>query len=196
MEGSIDFLLSENQAARTLRKKAIIYVVPLLAADGSALGTDRHQATGVNIYLDYQKFESREARFMWETVNRIHPSLWLDYHSWHLGKAEGLYGPHPKFVGPEKYAVVKPLIDAVGKHFPIVHTGPDSLDSPNTQALLKLGIPGFCPEFNFGKGFGGEWKTSEDQKTLGSKIVLGVLDYLNSQSINRSRSTSVLLTRP
>jgi hypothetical protein len=164
-----------------LRKQAIIYVVPLLAADGFALGNDRRQATGVNIYFDYQKFESREARFMWDTVKRLRPSLWLDYHSWHLGKAEGLYGPHPKIVGPEKYAVVKSLVDAVGKHFPMIHTGPDTLDSPNTQALLKLGIPGFCPEFNFGKGAGGEWKTTEDQKILGSKIVMGVLDYVDSR---------------
>ena len=179
MEGSIDFLLSDSPVAKRLRKRAIIFVVPLLAMDGSALGTDRRQATGVNIYFDYQKFESREARFMWETVKRIQPSLWLDYHSWHLGTAEGLYGPHPKIIGADKFAPVKPLIDAIGKHFPINLHGPETLDSPNTQALLKLGVPGFCPEFNFGKGATGEWKTIEDQKLLGSKIILGVQDYLN-----------------
>ena len=179
MEGSIDFLLSENQVAKNLRKKAIIYVVPILSMDGSALGTDRRQATGVNIYFDYQKFESREARYMWETVRRLQPSLWLDYHSWHLGVAEGLYGPHPKIVGDDKHASVKPLIDAIGKYFPIKRQSPDTLDSPNTQALLKLGVPGFCPEFNFGKGANGEWKSMEDQRVLGSKIIMGIQDYLN-----------------
>jgi hypothetical protein len=179
MEGSIDFLLSDSPVAKSLRKRAVIHIVPLLAMDGFALGTDRRQATGVNIYFDYQKFESREARFMWETVKRVRPVLWLDYHSWHLGTAEGLYGPHPKIVGPEKFASVKPLIDAVGKYFPINQQSPDTLDSPNTQALLKLGIPGFCPEFNFGKGATGEWKTIEDQRVLGSKIILGIQDYLN-----------------
>jgi hypothetical protein len=179
MEGSIDFLLSDNAVAKNLRQRTIIYVVPLLAMDGFALGTDRRQATGVNIYFDYQKFESREARFMWETVKRVRPSLWLDYHSWHLGIAEGLYGPDPKIIGSDKFAPVKPLIDAVGKHFPINQRGPDTLDSPNTQALLQLGIPGFCPEFNFGKGATGDWKTIEDQKILGSKIVLGIQDYLS-----------------
>ena len=74
---------------------------------------------------------------------------------------------------------VKPLIDAIGKYFPLKQQSPDTLDSPNTQALLKLGVPGFCPEFNFGKGANGEWKSMEDQRVLGSKIIMGIQDYLN-----------------
>jgi hypothetical protein len=181
MEGTIDFLLSDDPVARRLRRTSILYVVPLLNVDGFALGTDRRQATGVNIYFDYLKFESREARAMWKKVSALKPVLWLDYHSWHLGKAEGLYGPHPKFVGEDQYAKVKPLIQAIHKHFPINHEGPDTLDSPSTQALLKLGIPGFCPEFNFGQGADGQWKTIANQKALGAKIMLGVADYLESR---------------
>ncbi|HXN21717.1 MAG TPA: M14 family zinc carboxypeptidase [Candidatus Dormibacteraeota bacterium] len=180
LEGSIDFLLSKDTVARSLRRSVVFYVVPMLNVDGFAIGTDRRQATGVNLYFDYQKFESREARLMWKEVNAIKPALWLDYHSWHLGKAEGLYGPHPKFTGEEKYQQVVPLIDAIGKYFPINHRGPDTLDSPNTQALLKLGIPGFCPEFNFGKGADGNWKSAADQKALGVKILMGVSDYLKT----------------
>jgi hypothetical protein len=180
MEGSIDYLLSDDPVARRLRSTTVMYVVPLLNVDGFALGTDRRQATGVNIYFDYQKFESREARAMWKKVTELKPVLWLNYHSWHLGKAEGLYGPHPNLVGKEKYAEVKPVIQAVNKHFPINHEGPDALDSPNTQALLKLDIPGFCPEFNFGQGVDGRWKSIADQKALGARILLGLADYLET----------------
>ncbi len=180
LEGSIDFLLSEDPAARALRRHNVFYVVPMLNVDGFAIGTDRRQATGVNLYFDYQKFEARESRLMWNLVTRIKPAIWLDYHSWHLGVAEGLYGPHPKFVGEAQYAKVKPLMDVVGKYFPLNNKGPDTLDSPNTQALLKLGIPGFCPEFNFGKGAAGQWKTIADQKVLGTKIMLAVAEYLKS----------------
>ena len=180
MEGTIDFLLSDDPVAHRLRRTTIFYVVPILNTDGFALGTDRRQATGVNIYLDYRKFESREARAMWKKVTELAPAVWLDYHSWHLGKAEGLYGPHPRIVGDETYAKVKPLMQAIGKHFPITHEGPDTLDSPNTQALLRFGIPGFCPEFNFGQGADGRWKTIADQKALGAKIVLGLSDYLEA----------------
>lgn len=178
LEGSIDFLLSEDDVAERLRRTSIIYVVPMLNVDGFALGTDRRQATGVNIYFDYRRFESREARVMWRAVTDLRPELWLDYHSWHLGKAEGLYGPHPRVVGQEQYAKVRPLIETIGEYFPIAHEGPDTLDSPNTQALLKLGIPGFCPEFNFGQGADGRWKTIADQKALGARLMLGVADYL------------------
>jgi zinc carboxypeptidase len=178
LEGSTDFLLSDDPAAQALRRKAVFYVVPILAVDGVALGTDRRQATGVNIYFDYQNFESREARVMWSLVSKLRPALWLDYHSWHLGVAEGLYGPHPKVIGEEKYAPVAELIKVIGKHFPINQHGPDTLDSPNTQAMLKLGVLGFCPEFNFGEGADKRWKTIDDQKALGVKIMLGVNDYL------------------
>lgn len=181
LEGSIDFLLSQDPGARALRKRVVFYIVPMLNVDGFSLGIDRRQATGVNIWLDYQKFESREARLMWELVNRIRPVIWLDYHSWHLGTAEGLYGPHPKFVGEEQYAKITPLIAAIGKYFPVTQKYPETLDSPNTQALVKLGIPGFCPEFNFGKGANGEWKTIADQKKLGTSILLGVADYLKAR---------------
>ncbi len=181
LEGSIDFLLSDDAVARRLRRTTVFSVVPMLNVDGFALGTDRRQATGVNIYFDYQKFESREARAMWKKVTELKPVVWLDYHSWHLGKAEGLYGPHPTIVGDEAYAKVKPLIQAITKHFPINHEGPDGRDSPNTQALLKFGIPGFCPEFNFGEGADGRWKTIADQKALGVQVVLGLSDYLEAK---------------
>ena len=95
LEGSIDFLLSDDATAKALRRKHVFYIIPLVNVDGYAIGLDRRQATGVNIYFDFRKFESREARVVWKLAKEIKPALWLDYHSWHLGMAEGMYGPHP-----------------------------------------------------------------------------------------------------
>lgn len=179
MEGIIDFLLSDAPEASAILNQVAVTIVPMLNVDGAALGLDRRQATGVNIYFDYQDFAACESRLMWSLVESLRPDLWLDLHSWHLGIAEGAYGPDPNIIGEDTFnSKVKPVLDSVGKRFPISQLGLDTLDCPNTQALLRLGVPGILVEFNMGKGADGRWKSIHDNKALGVDMLRGVDDYL------------------
>ena len=172
MEGIIEFLVSGCPESTEMLRSTVFHIVPMLNVDGTGLGLDRRQSTGVNIYFDYRSFASAEARAMWGLVEKLRPDIWLDFHSWHTGVAEGAYGPDPSVIGAEAYSTqIKPLRDAINTHFPIKNWGPDTLDCPNTQALLQHGISGFCPEFNMGLGADGRWKTCEDNKLLGIDIL-------------------------
>lgn len=175
-EGIVEFLTSQDPEATEMLRDTVFYVLPMLNVDGAALGLDRRNATGVNIYFDYREFRSSESRAMWKLIDRLRPSFWLDLHSWHLGVAEGAYGPDPGVIGDARYdSDIRPLRDAVGMHFPINEWGADTLDCPNTQALLQFGIPGLCPEFNMGLGANGQWKNCQDNMELGVNLLRGAL---------------------
>lgn len=179
IEGIVDFLSSGCEEAWAMLRDTEFYIVPMLNVDGAALGLDRRNAAGVNLYFDYREFRAAESRAMWRLVEDLRPDVWLDLHSWHLGVAEGAFAPDPKVVGEESYNTrIKPLIEAVGRHFTIRDCGRDTLDCPNTQALLRLGIPGFCPEFNMGLGADGAWKTPESNKLLGAAVLRGLCAWL------------------
>lgn len=182
MEGIIRFLTSHDSEAASLLRDMSFCVVPMLNVDGAALGLDRRQATGVNLYFDYRRFEACESRAMWNLLRELRPAAWLDLHSWHLGVAEGAYGPDASVIGDDLYnESIKPLRTAVDRRFPINNWGVDALDCPNTQALLQLGVPGLCPEFNMGRGADGRWKTPEDNQRLGVELLRAVRDCFSAQ---------------
>lgn len=179
IEGVVGFLLSGDSTASQMLRQSTFYIVPMLNVDGAALGLDRRNAGGVNLYFDYREFRAAESRAMWRFVEETRPDVWLDFHSWHLGIAEGAYAPDPDVIGAQSHdACIRPLMECVGRHFPIKNCGRDTADCPNTQAVLRYGIPGFCPEFNMGVGSDGVWKFPEHNKALGVGILRGLHDYL------------------
>jgi len=121
---------------------------------------------GINVYFDFARRSRLRPAFLWRVLSELRPGIWLDFHSWHLGKAEGLYGPDPRIIGEDKYASLKPLIDAVAVRFPINERGADALECSSTQANADSWECWVSsPEFQHGlQGADGRWKPSTTRR--------------------------------
>jgi hypothetical protein len=93
-EEIIKFLQSKDPEAKELKKKNIIYLLPMLNPDGVALGMNqRTRPNGVNISYGVGTDDPAVTTLL-NAVNKFRPVIWADIHSWPHKGDDGMWCTH------------------------------------------------------------------------------------------------------
>jgi hypothetical protein len=199
VEGMLDFLVSEDPAAREMRRQVIWQIVPIMNVDAAAEGLDRRNSAGINLYYDWGyhdpevvakvKFSAKappdpsipttdysqpETRSAMEAIRTFGPQVFLDVHSWHFA-GDGYWGPDPA----AKTAPITDLKNSIAKYFKIQHWNHEQYPMASAASVAKdLGIGATLTEFALCFDSEKRLKTPDSMRAQGVQILRGTFEYL------------------
>ncbi|MBN2663373.1 MAG: hypothetical protein JXR68_06960 [Bacteroidales bacterium] len=97
LEGFIKFLISDDKKAHKMRKKTLIYVVPMVDVDNVFLGASGRMQKPVDFNRDWSlnshwKAVKRIQELIRETNNKYNYRVFLDFHSTYPGASKPIFG--------------------------------------------------------------------------------------------------------
>jgi hypothetical protein len=78
----VDFLLSDSTRAKKIMNEYDVYVIPLVNPDGVVEGEPHYNSRDVDIWIDFEKKCSIEAWVVLETMHKVNPDYYIDFHGW------------------------------------------------------------------------------------------------------------------
>ncbi len=93
-EEIIKFFQCNKSEAAKLKKENIIYLIPMLNPDGVALGMNQQtRPNGINISFGVETDDPALTTLL-NMVNKTHPTIWADIHSWPHQGDDGMFCTH------------------------------------------------------------------------------------------------------
>lgn len=135
----MEYLASE--AGQELRRQFRFVIAPLVNPDGFFLGTQGHNAAGINIYWLFAKDDPKnapEAAALWELACANPPSLYFDFHAYTFQGARKHASPYIKPLIFYRGDEVKQAAAAINRNL-LAYTGGKAMEGFATYAPSTLG---------------------------------------------------------
>lgn len=115
MEGFVQFLISDDDKAKSLRKRILFKIIPMLNPDGVILGNTRCSLIGADLNRIFQSPDPRLHPIIHHLKNRVISLtkekkliFYFDFHSHSKKKGVFMYAPHYP-LHSDKYYKIKVL---------------------------------------------------------------------------------------
>lgn len=124
-----------------LRERFAFVIVPVVNPDGFFLGTQGHNAAGVNLYWDFRPRERErcpEAHHLWRLALGLRPVLYFDFHAYTFQVGRKHASPYLKPLWFYSGRPVRRVVEAINRRL-LAYTGGHAMRGLATVAPSTLG---------------------------------------------------------